>query len=309
VKRIGACPMRWRRLVRPCIVASAAAILWMARKPCTAQENRNPPKERPARGNSAARGGKHAFESACGVCHGLDGRGGPHAPGIAGNPEVQSLCDRALAEVIANGKPAKGMPSFGFLGDREIQTIVGYIRVLGNGLPKAAKGDPLQGEKLFFGKAGCSTCHTVAGKGGFIASDLSSFSETHGADEIRKAILTPSQVLGLRGQLISVETGDGSRFSGVIRNEDNFSLQLLSVDGAFHLLMKKEIRKLTREPGSLMPSDYGERMTAKEIEDVTSYLAAVASSIHSLRAPASQRKDAKGADHAHGTKDSKRWSD
>ena len=30
-----------------------------------------------------------------------------------------------------------------------------------------------RGETLFFGKAGCSGCHMVAGQGGFIASDLS----------------------------------------------------------------------------------------------------------------------------------------
>lgn len=286
-----------RRFLLSAILATAASVLWTARKPCAAQEGSNPPTERPARGQPAFRQGKHAFESTCAVCHGLDGRGGQHGTGIAGNSDVQSRSDRALAEVIRNGIPAKGMPSFRFLGDREVQTIVAYLRVLASGLPKAVQGDPSRGEKLFFGKAGCSMCHMVAGKGGFIASDLSPFAKTHDADEMRKVILSPRQVLGSRGRLVHVETRDGSRLSGVIRNEDNFSLQLLSADGAFHLLMKQDILKLGAEPDSLMPSDYAERLTGEEIEDLISYLTAVAGSKTMRRASAARREKAKGIDN------------
>ena len=276
------------------IVATAAAIPWTALKLLAAQEGRDPSRQRSAGGQSAVHAGKQAFESSCGACHGLDARGGQHGPGIVGNPDVQSLADRALAEVIRNGIPTKGMPSFGFLGDRQIETIVGYLRLLASGSPKAVKGDPLQGEKLFFGKADCSECHMAAGKGAFIASDLSRFAQAHDAEEIRKVILRPGNVLGSRGQLVNVETRDGSRFSGFVRNEDNFSLQLLSADGAFHLLMKQDILKLTPQPNSLMPSNYGERLTAAEIEDVISYLTAVAGTKTMRRASAVRREKAKG---------------
>jgi len=268
----------WAHFVLLAIVVIAAATLWTALSQVAAEEWRDPSSQRSAVGQSAVRAGKKAFESSCGTCHGLDGRGGQHGAGIAGNPDVQSLTDHALAEAIRNGIPAKGMPPFGFLGDRQIETLVGYIRVLASGLPQTVKGDPSQGEKLFFGKAGCSLCHMVAGKGGFIASDLSQFAKTHHVDEMHKLILSPSQVLGSLARLVNVEIRDGSRLSGLIRNEDNFSLQLLSVDGAFHLLMKQDILKLTPECSSLMPSDYGEKLTAKEVDDVIAYLAAVAGS-------------------------------
>jgi cytochrome c oxidase cbb3-type subunit III len=260
------------------IVVIAVATLWTAKKPSAAEERRDRSSQHSGVGQSAVRAGKQTFESICATCHGLDGRGGQHGAGIARNPDVQSLSERALAEVIRNGIPAKGMPSFGFLGDRQIETLVGYIRVLASGLPQTVKGIPSQGEKLFFGKAGCSVCHMVAGKGGFIASDLSQFAKTHDAGEMHNVILRPGQVLGSRGQLVNVEMRDGSRLSGVIRNEDNFSLQLLSADGAFHLLMKHDILKLTPESSSLMPPDYGEKLTAREIEDVIAYLATVAGS-------------------------------
>ena len=283
----------WAHFLLLGIGVIAGAVSWIALERLAAQTGPTTPGQRPDVRRSALRPGKQAFESSCGACHGLDGRGGQHAPGIAGNPDVQSLSDHALAEVIGNGIPAKGMPSFGFLGDRKIETIVATIRILGSGLAHAIKGDPSEGEKLFFGKAGCSECHMVAGRGGFIASDLSHFAQTHDADEIRRVILKPRQVLGSRGQLISVETRDGSRSSGVVRNEDNFSMQLLSADGAFHLLMKQDILKLTSAPDSLMPSDYGERLSAMEIENVISYLSAVAGSNNVRRASAVRREKAK----------------
>src|SRR6266487_2987726 len=89
------------------IVAIAAAVLWTALSQVAAQERRDPSRQHTAAGQSSVRAGKKAFESSCGACHGLDGRGGQHGPGIAGNPDVQSLTDHALAEAIRNGIPAK----------------------------------------------------------------------------------------------------------------------------------------------------------------------------------------------------------
>jgi hypothetical protein len=36
------------------------------------------------------------------------------------------------------------------------------------------------------------------------------------------------------------------KYSGRVRNEDNFSLQLQTLDGAFHLFMKSELRSFER---------------------------------------------------------------
>ena len=66
--------------------------------------------------------------------------------------------------------------------------------------------------------------------------------------------------------------------SGVARNEDNFSLQLQTLDGAFHMFDKSNLARLEREPRSLMPADYGSKLTRSELNDVIRYLAAAGAS-------------------------------
>src|SRR5260370_1150833 len=112
-----------------------------------------------------------------------------------------------------------------------------------------------RGKSLFFGKARCSQCHTLAGTGGFIASDLSSYARTRAPEEIRQAIVNPNSVSRAAVATV-VTTRDGYKYSGAARNEDNFSLQLQTPDGAFHLFLKSELASVVRDSISLMPPDY-----------------------------------------------------
>ena len=208
------------------------------------------------------------------MCHGLDGRGGEHAPGIANSPSVQKDSDRALSQIIRTGIPAAGMPSFRSLSDHEIGSLVKYLRSLSGATGvEAVTGDAERGEKLFFGKAQCGDCHMMAGRGGFIGADLSEFAVGHSPREIREAILRPNQKLLPGQEVIRIKTVDGQDLSGLARNEDNFSLQLQGTDGAFHLLIKSEIALIERTGRSLMPDDYARRLTPSELDDLVSYIA------------------------------------
>ena len=71
---------------------------------------------------------------------------------------------------------------------------------------------------------------------------------------------------------------DGVEVSGVARNEDNFSLQVQSSDGAFHLLMKSDLAKVEFSHVPLMRSDYAQKLTARELDDVISFLVRAAES-------------------------------
>ena len=233
-----------------------------------------PAQVNPAEGTSPDRAqGRQAFDNRCATCHGLDGRGGEHAPGIVNNPAVVTLTDDQLANIIRRGIPGAGMPSFHFLTSQQIEELVRYVRVL-RGSTRAVnlKGDPAMGAKLFFGEARCFDCHVMQGKGGFIGSDLSEYGRSHTVAEIRQVILRPNKVLVPRWQLVKIVTRSGQRFSGLVRNEDNFSIALLSKDGIFHLLMKSDIAKITREPRSIMPDDYGKQLNAKQLDDLVSYI-------------------------------------
>jgi cytochrome c oxidase cbb3-type subunit III len=244
-----------------------------------------PPTKVEKRGESS-----RLFASHCASCHGLDGKGGERAPNIADRSAVHRLSDFQISHIIENGVPGTGMPAFRSLESSQVQAIVAYLRTL-QGTKSAVKlpGDPKRGEGIFFGAAGCSNCHMIGGKGGFIASDLSGFARTHNTDVIRSSITKPSIGADLQTRAVTVTTHSGEKYSGRIRNEDNFSLQLQALDGAFHFLSKTDIEGIDYDAQALMPSDYGSRLSPQELNDIISYL------IHA--ANASDSKSTKKADN------------
>jgi len=254
----------------------------------------NPGRSAPLAGQQVsavlAAGGK-SFEAHCATCHGLDGRGGEHAPGIANSRTVRGDSDKALLHIVQAGIPRAGMPSFSYLPESELAAVVKYVRSL-SGMTKVepVKGNPLRGARLFFGKAQCGDCHMLAGKGGFIGADLSDFAVAHSPEEIREAIVHPNEKLLPGQQVISVETVEGQRLSGLARNEDNFSLQLQGTDGEFHLLMKSQIAKVERKGHSSMPEDFGTRLSSAELDDLVSYIARYGRRVESPPGPSGDRR-------------------
>jgi len=164
------------------------------------------------------------------------------------------------------------MPAFSTLDSDTAKSLIGYLRVL-QGKVAAVKlpGDAANGRAIFFRKGQCSRCHMVGGEGGFIASELTTIARTRSAEDVRQAILKPSNAVR-QGGVVVVTTRDGQKYSGVVRNQDNFSLQLQSLDGAFHLLLKPELETLERQAEPLMPSDYGARLSPGELNDLISFL-------------------------------------
>jgi cytochrome c oxidase cbb3-type subunit III len=216
--------------------------------------------------------GKQVFENRCAGCHGLDGRGGERAADIATGAATQRQSDEAIAHTIRAGISSAGMPAFAMLDDSSLRGLVVYLRFL-QGRTGIAKppGNAARGRSLFFGKAQCSECHTLAGAGGFLASDLSSYARNHGPNEIRQAILNPAKS-GRAAVLTAVTARDGNKYSGVARNEDNFSLQLQTPDGAFHLFLKSELASIARENTALMPSDYASTLSVVDLNDLIAFL-------------------------------------
>ena len=227
--------------------------------------------------NQASTRGKQTFSSTCATCHGLDGRGAERGPNIAENPKVQRLSDAQIEHIVENGVPGTGMPAFHTLEPADVKAVVTYLRTL-QGTKQTVKlpGDPRRGETIFFGKAGCSTCHMVAGKGGFIASDLSSYARTHDLEQIRSAITTAAPATDRQARLVTATMRGGAKVVGRIRNEDNFSLQLQTADGTFDFITKSDLESLEYNSQPLMPSDYASSLTPDELNDLVSYLMKVA---------------------------------
>jgi cytochrome c oxidase cbb3-type subunit 3 len=255
-------------------VLSCAASFVVARATFSRQSKPNSGEQQTAERVLAE--GRQVFESRCAGCHGLDARGGERAPDIATRAAVQRRTNVELTHIIKEGIPPGGMPGFATLDDSALTSLVRYLRFLqGRTTEVHLPGAPERGKAIFFGAGRCAECHVVSGQGGFIGSDLSSFARTRSADEIRDAITKPTADPRHSG-MIDVSTKDGQRFSGMIRNEDNFSLQLQSLDGGFHFVLRSEIVHLAQRQESLMPSDYGLTLNNVQLNDLASFLMSVA---------------------------------
>ena len=209
---------------------------------------------------------------------------------IATRRGTQRLSDLKLARIVDAGVPGTGMPSFHSLGASAIKSVVSYLRTLqGGGKSASLPGSPQKGESIFFAKTGCSDCHMVGGKGGFLAADLSSYGHTHSVEEIREVITNPDSMRKAGDKIVLAVTRDGTKYAGLVRNEDNFSLQVQTVDGNFHFFMKSDLQTLERQAQSVLPAGYHSALGSRDLDDVISFL------IHSARtsktAPASGEAD------------------
>jgi putative heme-binding domain-containing protein len=214
------------------------------------------------------------FESNCAGCHGLDGRGGERGPDIANRPEISGHSDDEILAILRHGVASAGMPAFSWLGDKKLEAVVRHLRTLQglNGKTEIA-GNAEEGRKLFFKDGGCTTCHMVNGAGGFLGSDLSSFGAVTSVAEMREQIMNHDQLPRARTMVVS--TRDGSRLSGFARNEDNFSVQLQTLDGKFHFLDKSTVISMDHSPAA-STGDAEKKLSKSELDALISYLVRVA---------------------------------
>jgi cytochrome c oxidase cbb3-type subunit III len=247
--------------------------------PCTTAQN--PPQGKTVRSGEqpSSNDARQIFESTCAACHGLDGRGGERGPNISTRPQVVQLSDRELGEILRQGRPAAGMPPFAALGNNNLKALLSYVRFLqGKDAATVLPGDASNGKALFYGKARCADCHMIQGRGGFLGSDLSDYGGALSAREIRRPIVTPAGNSNASKRMTVVRLRDSQQITGVIRNEDNFSIQLQLLDGTFRFLSRADIAAVDSSLEPIMPTNYGSTLTANELDDLVKYLRTAARS-------------------------------
>jgi cytochrome c oxidase cbb3-type subunit 3 len=220
--------------------------------------------------------GAERFIEYCAGCHGVDGKGGDKAASLTTNQSARNRSDEELFRIVRDGT-TEGMPPFGQIGDANIAAVVRYLRMLqdeaANGsAPAAITGDVNAGRALYFGKAQCSDCHMIGGKGGFIASDLTVYGRNRSPEAIRNAIVTTDNPLVLSSRVVSVSTRGGQKLTGVLRNEDNFDIAIQTEDGRYHLLARTDLPDVHYTDHSLMPRDYGTKLSSEDLNDIAAFL-------------------------------------
>jgi len=240
----------------------------------------------------AAKLGESQFRANCAFCHGLGARGGGRGPDLSRAQKHHGNSDADLFRTINEGVPGTAMPPNGAtqqgvgMTEEEIWQVISYIRSVQVKAPAQPAGNAAHGKELFYGSAACSTCHMIQGKGGRLGPDLSTTGSARSTDYLVESMRSPSRRLAQgiseamkefsqEYETVTVVTADGTKFLGVVLNEDHFTLQMMDTREQLHLFEKDKLRSLEKSRESLMPAYDQKTLSDKDLEDVIAYLLAV----------------------------------
>lgn len=224
--------------------------------------------------------GQALFRGLCSGCHGGAGRGGK-GPDLTDNRWIHGNTDDDIAGVIRNGVPKTTMKKMGeALKENQIRTLVTYIRSLARSPGETTwkpymPGDPVTGRALFFdakGKAQCARCHSIGAEGGRIGPSLDRIASRRAPEFVMESIVLPSKEIAPEFEAVAVAAKDGRIITGLRLNETNFSIQLHEENGRFHSLLKRDLEEVKTLKKSLMPENFPETLTVKELHDLFAYL-------------------------------------
>jgi cytochrome c oxidase cbb3-type subunit 3 len=260
------------------LAALAAAVLLLVPARIQAQAKKNPLAGNP----QAIREGASQFRINCSLCHALDARGGSRGPDLTRGVWTHGGSDADIFRTITQGVSGTLMPA-NDLSPTETWEVIAWLRSLTPKMPAAAIGDPKAGKTLFFGDANCSLCHMVDGQGGRLAPDLSSVGSRRSPAFLLKKIRDPNvaRAAGLTPpgmewpveyRTITVVTKDGQSIIGVLRNEDDFSIQFMDIGENLHFFLKKDVQKIVYEPTTVMPALGTDLLTEHQLHDLVAYL-------------------------------------
>src|SRR5690349_4218631 len=226
-------------------LAYAPALLAQAKKPV------NPLGNAPA----VAEAGRVLYNRTCTGCHGPDGTEGDRAPSLDANRRYFRVSEAAIFDVVKNGIAGTAMPASG-LSDTDVWKIVAFIRnVRATASDLVVPGNVENGRKVFAEKGGCARCHMIRGQGGIVGPDLSSIGAKLTLKKLQETLTREGPIPnGYRPA--TVTTREGQTISGVVRNGDAFSIQLLDMNGKLHLLDTSELRSIVYGERSLMPHNF-----------------------------------------------------
>ena len=132
-------------------------------------------------------------------------------------------------------------------------------------------GDVGEGRKLFFGKALCSTCHSVIGQGADFGPDLTNIGEIRSQHDLLEAVLYPSASFAREYETTKVVTSS-STHTGIIKEQLPETIAIETAPGILVRIPRKEITAMETQEMSLMPPGLHQLLTREEMSDLMAYL-------------------------------------
>jgi len=236
--------------------------------------------------------GESQFRSNCAFCHGLGARGGGRGPDLTRAQKRHGNSDEEIFRNIHDGISGTAMPpaTAGGIGvgmtDEEIWQVVTYLR----SVEKKANdtmGNAARGKELFYGSAACGTCHMVNGRGGRLGPELTTTATSRSREYFVDSLRSPSKRLAQgimeamkdfpqEYETANVTTADGTKYQGVVLNEDAFTVQVLDTREVLHAWEKSSLKAYEKTRQSLMPAYDEKVLPEKDVQDLLAFLGASA---------------------------------
>jgi quinoprotein glucose dehydrogenase len=135
-------------------------------------------------------------------------------------------------------------------------------------------GDAAAGKKLFFERqdVACLRCHKIKGEGGEVGPDLSAIGKQT-REYILESIVHPNKKIAQGFESVLVKLKDGMSYAGVVKSENDTTLEINSAEDGLLKIEKEKIE--SRTPGlSPMPADMVTILSRRELRDLIEFLAA-----------------------------------
>lgn len=133
------------------------------------------------------------------------------------------------------------------------------------------KGNWMEGRRLFFGQAACFICHTLRGEGFAFGPDLTNLIHRD-RGSVLQDILHPSATINPDQFGSIVKMKDGTSLAGIVRAGAGQIVKIGLAGGAQMEVGHEKVAAIEPMKVSLMPEDFGKRLTEDQQEDLLTFL-------------------------------------
>jgi putative heme-binding domain-containing protein len=139
--------------------------------------------------------------------------------------------------------------------------------------PLLAGGDTSRGRAVFFGnKVACATCHRVGSEGGQVGPDLTKVGSVRAGRDILESVVLPSSTFAQGYDSYVVQTNSGEVYAGIIPQPGADVIEVRDSAGKTTRLHKDQVKRVQRQPVSIMPEGLPAALTKEEFRDLLAYL-------------------------------------
>ena len=183
---------------------------------------------------------------------------------------LDGFTEENLQKVFAK-YPAEVKPSVDQLMKKLKEARAGRLQRLQVFESQINKGTLDRGRVLFFGKAVCSTCHTIGQQGGKLGPDLTSIQRDRSAHDLLEAIVYPNASFVREFETYQVKTKSAAH-TGIMTERTPDAIILATSPQSSVRIPRDEILATEMLDVSMMPQGLDKLLTEQEMADLMTFL-------------------------------------